>query len=101
MNDPFYVITAMALEILILENKMGRMLRRMAQCLAYLHRCRWERRQCLHVLELEDYLLDDIGLTRYQVACRLREVQGLLHGFQDLSGVRDGRRPDWFHGGFW
>lgn len=57
-----------------------------------------------HLLELDDYLLEDMGLTRdWFIAERRR--RGILPGFLDASGrrlVRSGiRHAREIHDGFW
>jgi|GEM_PF-2115528 len=68
-------------------------------------RCRFGRRQDLrHLLELDDYLLEDMGLARDWFIAERRRL-GILPGFRDMSGrhlVRSGiRHARGMCDGFW
>ncbi len=79
----------------------GHLARWLAQLPGHVHRRCWERRQYLHVLELEDHLLDDVGLSRDQVSSRLRGAQGHHRGFPERGAKGNGRELEWIDGGFW
>ncbi|MFW7341154.1 DUF1127 domain-containing protein [Pollutimonas sp. H1-120] len=83
----------------------GRLPRWLARFSDHVHRRCWERRQYLHLLELDDHLLDDVGLTRNQVGDRLRGAQGHHREFPERGAGRilkgNGRGLEWINGGLW